>query len=212
MLKKSIKFNTLDGQEQEAVYYFHMNRADVALMEVSSESGYAAYLEKIIKENNRGEIARSIKELILASVGYRDEQDAGRFIKTDEYTKAFAQTEAFSELYLELITDHVASIEFFRGVLPGKMTLAEIRAAAAQRGMDMVLPEEAVRKLESVEVRDISVVPHAVPNTSIEVVYDVETLAKMPLEEFHKIAGSDPRKMTKDQLVALMMRSTRDQG
>jgi len=203
VLKKSIKFNTLDGQETEAVYYFHMNRADVALMEVSTEIGYAAYLEKIIKDNNRGEIARSIKELILASVGYRDDQDAGRFIKTDEYTKAFAQTEAFSELYLELITDHVASIEFFKGVLPGNMSNAEIRAAAAQRGIEIDLPEA-----------DVVVIPpkDAVVMTFEDPHYSLEELVAMPLEQFQKLAGTDPRKMSRDHLVALMTRSTRTQG
>lgn len=205
MLKKSIKFKNLDGVEEEVVYYFHMNRGDVAMMEVSSQEGYSGYLEKIIKDNDRGAIARAIKELILVSVGYRDKDDAGRFIKTDEYAKAFSQTEAFSELYLELITDTAASIEFFKGVLPGNISNAEIRAEAARRGVQIDLPMDNIVEVSAVTKDEL-------PGTSIEIVYDIDTMAKMPLEEFHKIAGTDPRKMTKDQLVALMMRSTRDQG
>lgn len=205
MLKKSIKFKNLDGVEEEVVYYFHMNRGDVAMMEVSSQGGYSGYLEKIIKDNDRGAIARAIKELILVSVGYRDKDDAGRFIKTDEYAKAFSQTEAFSELYLELITDTAASIEFFKGVLPGNISNAEIRAEAARRGVQIDLPMDNIVEVSAVTKDEL-------PGTSIEIVYDIDTMAKMPLEEFHKIAGTDPRKMTKDQLVALMMRSTRDQG
>lgn len=205
MLKKSIKFKNLDGVEEEVVYYFHMNRGDVAMMEVSSQGGYSGYLEKIIKDNDRGAIARAIKELILVSVGYRDKDDAGRFIKTDEYAKAFSQTEAFSELYLELITDTAASIEFFKGVLPGNISNAEIRAEAARRGVQIDLPVDNIVEVSAVTKDEL-------PGTSIEIVYDIDTMAKMPLEEFHKIAGTDPRKMTKDQLVALMMRSTRDQG
>lgn len=205
MLKKSIKFKNLDGVEEEVVYYFHMNRGDVAMMEVSSQGGYSGYLEKIIKDNDRGAIARAIKELILVSVGYRDKDDAGRFIKTDEYAKAFSQTEAFSELYLELITDTAASIEFFKGVLPGNISNAEIRAEAARRGVHIDLPVDNIVEVSAVTKDEL-------PGTSIEIVYDIDTMAKMPLEEFHKIAGTDPRKMTKDQLVALMMRSTRDQG
>jgi len=205
VLKKSIKFKNLDGVEEEVVYYFHMNRGDVAMMEVSSQEGYSGYLEKIIKDNDRGAIARAIKELILVSVGYRDKDDAGRFIKTDEYAKAFSQTEAFSELYLELITDTAASIEFFKGVLPGNISNAEIRAEAARRGVQIDLPMDNIVEVSAVTKDEL-------PGTSIEIVYDIDTMAKMPLEEFHKIAGTDPRKMTKDQLVALMMRSTRDQG
>jgi hypothetical protein len=205
VLKKSIKFKNLDGVEEEVVYYFHMNRGDVAMMEVSSQGGYSGYLEKIIKDNDRGAIARAIKELILVSVGYRDKDDAGRFIKTDEYAKAFSQTEAFSELYLELITDTAASIEFFKGVLPGNISNAEIRAEAARRGVQIDLPMDNIVEVSAVTKDEL-------PGTSIEIVYDIDTMAKMPLEEFHKIAGTDPRKMTKDQLVALMMRSTRDQG
>jgi len=205
VLKKSIKFKNLDGVEEEVVYYFHMNRGDVAMMEVSSQGGYSGYLEKIIKDNDRGAIARAIKELILVSVGYRDKDDAGRFIKTDEYAKAFSQTEAFSELYLELITDTAASIEFFKGVLPGNISNAEIRAEAARRGVQIDLPVDNIVEVSAVTKDEL-------PGTSIEIVYDIDTMAKMPLEEFHKIAGTDPRKMTKDQLVALMMRSTRDQG
>lgn len=210
MLKKSIKFKNLDGVEEEVVYYFHMNRGDVAMMEVSSQEGYSGYLEKIIKDNDRGAIARAIKELILVSVGYRDKDDAGRFIKTDEYAKAFSQTEAFSELYLELITDTAASIEFFKGVLPGNISNAEIRAEANRRGVQIDLPDD--RPLTGVEVRDISVDMVGMPGTSIEVVYSFDDLVNMPLEQFQKIAGTDPRKMSRDHLVALMTRSTKSQG
>ena len=44
--------------------------------------------------------------------------DGRRFIKNDDIREAFSQTEAYSQLFMELATDAKAASEFVNGVIP----------------------------------------------------------------------------------------------
>ena len=47
--------------------------------------------------------------------------DGKRFIKSEELRTEFSQTEAYSELYMELVTDTNAAITFFNGLIPNNL-------------------------------------------------------------------------------------------
>ena len=44
--------------------------------------------------------------------------DGKRFIKSDELSDEFMQTEAYSDLFMTLITDAQAAADFVNGVMP----------------------------------------------------------------------------------------------
>ena len=44
--------------------------------------------------------------------------DGKRFVKSDDLSTAFSQTEAFSNLYLELATNDESASNFVNGVIP----------------------------------------------------------------------------------------------
>ena len=48
----------------------------------------------------------------------RETPDGKRFMKNQEYTDAFVQTEAYSDLFMELATNADAAAAFVNGIVP----------------------------------------------------------------------------------------------
>ena len=61
------------------------------------------------------------KDIILRSYGEKS-PDGRRFIKSKEITDAFAQTEAYSDLFMELATDAEAASDFINAIVPQDMS------------------------------------------------------------------------------------------
>lgn len=117
MLKKNIKYIDYDGIERDEDFYFNLSKAELMEMQTSMECGFRAYLEKIVKSLNVKEIMKVMKEIILKAYGVKSE-DGKRFIKSEDLSVAFSQTEAYSNLYMELCTNAAKAAEFVKGIMP----------------------------------------------------------------------------------------------
>lgn len=117
MLKKTITYTDYDGNERTEDFYFNLTKAEVAEMEMSYTGGMEKMLRKIVAEKDSKRIVEIFKDLILRSYGEKS-ADGKRFIKNQELRDAFAQTEAYSELFMELATDAEAAAAFVNGILP----------------------------------------------------------------------------------------------
>ena len=62
-----------------------------------------------------------MKEIILKAYGVKSE-DGKRFIKSEELSIAFSQTEAYSNLYMELCTNAAKAAEFVNGIMPAGLS------------------------------------------------------------------------------------------
>lgn len=60
---------------------------------------------------------KTFEEIILTAYGEKSD-DGRRFVKSDELSQAFKETEAYSELFMELLTDDKAAAAFINGILP----------------------------------------------------------------------------------------------
>ena len=121
MLKKNIKYIDYDGVERDEDFYFNLSKAELMEMQTSMEGGFKAYLEKIVKALNVKEIMKVMKEIILKAYGVKSE-DGKRFIKSEELSIAFSQTEAYSNLYMELCTNADKAAEFVNGIMPAGLS------------------------------------------------------------------------------------------
>lgn len=124
MYPKKIKFEDYNGVQQERTYMFNMTQAELTEMNYEAEGGFQEYVQKIQETKDEKEIVKFMKKLILMSYGEKS-GDGQRFVKIapDGHRLAddFAQTEAYSELFMELATDTNAAIDFIIGVLPAKV-------------------------------------------------------------------------------------------
>lgn len=117
MIKWKIKYVDYNGDEQEEDFYFNLNKAEVMEMDLSANGAYSEYLQRIVDQRDGKKIAEEFKRLILKSYGEKS-PDGRRFVKSEEKSNEFMQTEAYSELYMQLATEPGAAEKFITGVLP----------------------------------------------------------------------------------------------
>lgn len=129
MIKKTITFEDLEGNKITEEFHFHLGKADIAEMELSKKGGLTEYAKKISAEEDSQKLYALVKELLSRCVGKRSE-DGVEFIRSEALTNRFMNSDAYSEFFVELSTNHESLIAFFNGVVPVSMQ-AEVAAANA---------------------------------------------------------------------------------
>ena len=124
MLKKTIKYTDFNDVEREEDFYFNLTRAELAEMQLSKEGGLQAWLEKIDKTDNQPELIKIFKNIILKAYGEKS-ADGKRFIKSEEISEAFAQSAAYDEFFIELISNEAKAAEFINGLMPKNINLEQ---------------------------------------------------------------------------------------
>jgi hypothetical protein len=117
MLKKTIEYTDYNGVDCKEDFYFNLTNAEIMEMELTTDGGLAETITKIVDAKNVAEIIKIFKKLILKAYGIKS-GDGKRFMKSDEISTAFSQTEAYSILFMELSTDADAASKFVNGIIP----------------------------------------------------------------------------------------------
>lgn len=117
MLKKTITYTDYDGNERTETFYFNLSKAELLEMECSTDGGYADSMKRIIDAQDIPGITREFKRMILKAYGEKS-PDGRRFIKSPELSKAFEETEAYSEMFMEFFQDVEKAVDFFKGIIP----------------------------------------------------------------------------------------------
>lgn len=126
MLKKTITYTDYNGTERTEDFYFNLTKAELMEMEMGTTGGLGEMIRKIVATQDAPAIIKIFKELVLKAYGEKS-ADGKRFIKSQEIAEGFAQTEAYSNLFMELATDADAAAKFVNGIVP-----AELSKKAAQ--------------------------------------------------------------------------------
>jgi hypothetical protein len=117
MLKKQITYKDLDDVEQTEEWYFALNKAEIAEMELSEQGGLVNHLQTLVKSENGRAMIEVLKDVILRTVGERS-ADGKRFVKTEDIRDNFLHGGAYPELFMELASDPQAAADFFNNVIP----------------------------------------------------------------------------------------------
>lgn len=120
MLKKVIKYEDYNGVQREEAFYFNLTKAEIMEMELSTVGGLTGMITSIVEAKDTPAIIKTFKEIILKAYGEKS-PDGKRFMKSEEISAAFAQTEAYSELFMELLTDSKAAADFVNGIVPADL-------------------------------------------------------------------------------------------
>lgn len=135
MLKKIITYTDYDGLERTEEFRFNLTKAELVDMELTTAGTFSETMKRIIAEKDIIRIAKLFKELLLKSYGVKSD-DGKRFVKSQELSEAFSQTEAYSDLYIELLSNPEEAAKFFAEVAP---KMEEVSAVPA--GNVTVLPK-----------------------------------------------------------------------
>lgn len=123
MLKQTRTYTDYNGVSRTEDFYFNLTRAEVTEMELSVDGGLVEMINRIVAAKDGKQIIALFKDIVLRAYGEKS-PDGRRFIKTQEIQDAFAQTEAYSDLFMELATDAQKAAAFVNGIIPAQKSVA----------------------------------------------------------------------------------------
>lgn len=126
MYSKVIKYVDYNGTEREETFLFNLSKAELMEMELTTTGGLGEMINKIIETQDIPELIKIFKELILKSYGVKS-PDGKQFIKSAEIAQGFSQTEAYSNLFMELVHDDKAAADFINGIIPKDVNVEEAK-------------------------------------------------------------------------------------
>ena len=129
MLKKTVTYIDFDGNERTEDFFFNLTEREIAEMELSTEGGLGNFINKAVAAKSQVELIELFKKLILAAYGMKS-ADGRRFVKNDAVREDFMSTQAFSDIYMELVQDADKASAFFNGIVPKEKNKAPVALPA----------------------------------------------------------------------------------
>lgn len=130
MLTKTITYTDYNNVERTEKFYFNLSKAELMEMELGTAGGYTEMLQNIINAQDEPTLIKIFKDLVLKAYG-RKSPDGRRFEKSEELSTEFAQTEAYSNLFMELATNAEKAAEFINGIIPADIDRTELEKQKA---------------------------------------------------------------------------------
>ena len=125
MLKETITYIDYKDNQRTEDFYFNLTEAEVMEMEMSTSGGYAEMLQRIIDAQDAPSLMKEFKTFIFKAYGEKS-PDGKRFIKSEELSLAFSQTEAYAILFKKIVTNAKAAADFINGVMPAAKNEAPV--------------------------------------------------------------------------------------
>lgn len=118
MYKKVVKYVDFDGNNRTEECYFNLTKAEI-MMWLTQSGDYTLdkVLEKLVKERNGSKIMEMFEDLIRRSYGKKS-LDGRKFEKSEAIWEDFKSTEAYSELFMSIVTDANNAADFINHIIP----------------------------------------------------------------------------------------------
>ena len=120
MIKKTVTYEDYNGEMRTETFYFHFTEAEILDMEMGTEGGFAERIQRIIDAKDQSALMKLIKKFVIDAYGVKS-PDGKRFIKNDEVKAAFLECPAYSDIFMDMVTDDKLAAEFVNGVVPKNM-------------------------------------------------------------------------------------------
>lgn len=117
MLKLTETYTDFNGTERTEDFHFNLTKAEIMEMEMGTSGGMAEMIQRIVAAQDGPAIIKIFKDLVLKAYGQKS-PDGRRFVKNQELREEFAQTEAYSQIFMRLATDPDAAAKFVNGIMP----------------------------------------------------------------------------------------------
>ncbi len=139
MLKQTITYTDYDDVERTETFYFNLSEAELTEMQLEQGGGFDAMLQRIVDSKDIPGLTKVFKQLIIRAYGEKS-ADGKYFRKSADISEKFLSTEAYSKLYMELISDPDKMADFITGLLP-KSVQGEVAKQKANGELKVVSAE-----------------------------------------------------------------------
>lgn len=126
MIKKTVTYRDYNDVERTEDFFFNLTQAELMEIEMSTSGGLVEMINRIVSAQDAPAIIKIFKELILKAYGIKS-PDGKRFEKNDKIRAEFEQTQAYSQIFMELATDADAASKFVNGIIPANINTGKTR-------------------------------------------------------------------------------------
>lgn len=123
MYRMTTKYLDYEGNNQEDVLYFNLNKAEVGKLQMRMDGKFIDYLQNLIEKKRIEDLYDFFYNLLLDSYGEKD-PSGKKFIKSKQIRDDFENSIAFAEALMEIIGDVDKMSAFTKGILPADMVTA----------------------------------------------------------------------------------------
>ncbi len=120
MTYETITYTDYNGVTKTRKFYFHINKAELIELETMTPGGVGKALDEAAKAKDAAKLMKFFKDIIAMAYGEKSE-DGERFIKSKELSEAFMQTEAYNQLFTDLLTNAEKASKFINGIFPKEL-------------------------------------------------------------------------------------------
>lgn len=122
MTSRTFEYEDFDGNKRTETYYFNLTKAEtIEWLTTNGDYTLDKLILRLSEKNNGKEVMAIFKDLIYRSYGEKS-LDGRKFIKTEAVKSEFMDTEAYSMLFTELVTDAEKASKFIQDILPNDFT------------------------------------------------------------------------------------------
>ena len=133
MIKKTISYVDFNGTKRNDDYYFHLSVPEATRFAARfGEQGWEAGIKKIVESGDLTEVLDLFEDIILTSYGQKS-PDGRIFVKNKEMRETFSNSEAYAQLFEELVTSGDAMTQFAKGI--GMSTAQQLASKATEPTM-----------------------------------------------------------------------------
>ena len=120
MLKKTVTYTNLFGDEVQEDCWFHFSTTDLTELELSEEGKFSDKIQNALDTEDLHVIFKMFQEILLKGYGQPSE-DGKRFIKSKELSDEFANSLAYETLFWEFFDGKEDAEKFIKALLPKQL-------------------------------------------------------------------------------------------
>ncbi len=117
MYTKTIKYRDLKDNELTGTFHFNLSKAEIVELDAECNGGLNSMIESFQKDPDPKAVYGFLKKLILKSYG-EIADDEIHFVKNDKIRENFEFSDAYSELFMEIVSNADKAAEFMNSVIP----------------------------------------------------------------------------------------------
>lgn len=160
MLQREFTYKGYDGEMHTDTWLFNLTQADLLKLNMGSFGGLDDLMKRMIREDRPKELVDMFEALILSAVGEKS-PDGRRFIRTQEIRDEFYQTEAYSQLFTELVTNGEKLKAFILAIIPDEISAKILENEAMEARMDEELKAEETKIKSIASATPVVTAPNA---------------------------------------------------
>lgn len=144
MYAHNITYTDYNDNERTEKFYFNLNKKELLDLELKyqDKGGIRNALTKMMDANDAQGVIGVIDEMIKRAYGEKS-ADGKRFDKNPEVLSNFVNTEAYSNLVMDLLNDSDKLGDFMTKIMPADVRAEAEKALAEQKAKDNTTVVEA---------------------------------------------------------------------